>query len=121
MLLKSSAMIIGLILIILGIIGFIPALTPEGKLLDIFMVNPMHNLFHLVSGAIALLCGLNSSLASKIFFIIFGIIYLIVAILGFMIGEGMVLDFLAVNQADNILHVVIAFVALSLGSFFRAT
>jgi len=48
-------------------------------------------------------------------FKIFGIVYLLVAILGFFSGSGSVLGFLDVNSADNWLHVVLGIVVLGAG------
>lgn len=121
MLLKTLAIVLGLVLIVFGILGFIPGLVQDGKLFDVFAVSHMYNLFYIISGGIALLCGISGSIASKIYFIIFGIIFLIVAILGFMVGEGMVLNLLPVNQADNILNIVIAVISLYFGFFFKAS
>lgn len=117
--LKILAIIFGLLMIVIGILGFLPDFTPNNKLLNLFLVNPMHNVVHLTTGIVALICGLTSGMASKMFFIIFGIIYGIVAILGFMIGQGMVLDLIAVNKADNWLHAGIAAVCLYFGFFLR--
>ena len=115
--LRTLATIFGLVLIAFGVLGFLPELTPEGKLLGIFMVNPVHNVIHLVSGGVALFCGLSSTFASKVYFIAFGIVYAAVAVLGFMLGEGMLFDLIAINTADNWLHTVIAVVSLYFGLF----
>lgn len=113
--LKTVAIIFGVIFILIGILGFVPSLTPEGKLLGIFMVNGAHNLVHLLTGVVAILCGLASERASKLFFIIFGVIYGLVTILGFVQGTGMLLGLIAINPADNWLHLAITAVSLWLG------
>lgn len=118
--LKILAILFGLVMIVLGILGFLPDFTPNNKLLTLFLVNPMHNVVHLLTGILALVCGLTSGFASKMFFIIFGIVYAIVAVLGFMIGQGMVFDLIAVNHADNWLHAAIAAVSLYFGFFLRS-
>jgi hypothetical protein len=53
--------------------------------------------------------------AAKTYFQVFGVIYAIVAILGFISGDAPVLGFLANNMADAWLHAVIAVVALYMG------
>lgn len=110
---KTAALVIGIVFIAVGILGFIPnpLVSPTG----LFAVNTMHNLVHLISG-IVLLAGLYSfgaSLALKIV----GIVYALVAILGFFIvGEdGMMLGMIHVNDADKWLHVVLAVVILLAG------
>ena len=49
------------------------------------------------------------------FFKIFGIVYALVAVLGFMKGNGLVLGMISNNTADTWLHVVLAVVMLFLG------
>ena len=117
--LKVFAILFGLVFLIVGILGFIPDYTPGGNLFGLFTVNAAHNIIHLASGLIALLCGFSSSSASKMFFIIFGIVYGLVALLGFYYGEGLLFKLVAINQADNWLHTGIAAVCLYLGFFVR--
>ena len=84
-------------------------------LLHIFMVNGPHNIVHITSGIVFLLCGFAGAGASSTFFKIFGIVYALVAILGFVKGEGMLLGLISNNVADTWLHVVLAAVMLFLG------
>ena len=53
--------------------------------------------------------------ASRVFFQAFGVIYGLVAVLGFFYGDAPLLGIVANNAADSVLHVVIAVVALYLG------
>src|ERR1700722_2187369 len=118
--LKIFAILFGLVMIVAGILGFLPDFAPNNKLFTLFLINPMHNIVHLLTGIVALVCGISSGLASKIFFIIFGLIYAAVAILGFMMGQGLLFDSIAINHADNWLHAVIATVSLYLGLFIQS-
>jgi hypothetical protein len=74
-------------------------------------VNTLHNIIHLLTGIFALVLAKNSA---KMFFKVFGVVYLIVTIVGFVQG-GTVLGLFGVNMADNVLHLVIAAFALWLG------
>ncbi len=118
--LRILAILFGLIMIAVGILGFMPDFVKEGQLFGVFSVNFWHNVFHLASGILALFCGFSSSRASKIFFILFGLIYLAVAILGFMQGEGMLFGLVAINHADNWLHLAISLVSLYFGLFIKS-
>jgi hypothetical protein len=113
--LKTAAIVFGAALLLAGVLGFVPAATPNGMLLGIFHVNAAHNVVHLLSGAVALWAGFASVPASRLYFRIFGVVYALVAVLGFYLGEGMLLGLIAINPADNWLHVAIAIVALVLG------
>ena len=72
---KATAILVGLIFLLIGIVGFVPAITPaNGMLLGIFHVNTAHNTVHLASGIVFLLCGMAGTGPSQTFFRIFGII-----------------------------------------------
>lgn len=118
--LKVLAILFGLVFVILGIVGFLPQYAPEGKLFNLFAINTPHNLIHLATGVIAVLCGFSSSRASKIFFIVFGLVYAGVAALGFYHGGNMLFDMIAINTADNWLHAGIAAISLYFGFFLQS-
>jgi hypothetical protein len=110
---RSFALIFGVVLILVGIAGFIPAMLINGNLLlGIFEVNVHHNVIHLLSGAIALLASMQTAY-SRLYFQIIGIVYAVVAVLGFFMGGNLII--MHVNMADNILHLAIALVALWIG------
>jgi hypothetical protein len=113
---QQAAKWFGIVLLAVGILGFIPGVvTQGGLLLGIFSVDTLHNLIHIVSGVIGI-ASAGSFKGSKLYFKIFGIVYGIVTILGF-VGGGMVLGMM-MNTADNILHLVIT--AFSLYYGFRS-
>ena len=118
---KAAAILFGIVFLVVGICGFVPSITTPmegmegGMLLGIFHVNTAHNIIHLASGAVFLLCGLAGAGPSRTFFKIFGIVYALVAILGFMKGDGMLLGMVANNMADVWLHVGLAVVMLFFG------
>jgi Domain of unknown function (DUF4383) len=113
---KTAAILFGIVFLLIGILGFVPAITPaNGMLLGIFHVNTAHNFVHLASGVIFLLCGMAGAGASRTFFRIFGIVYALVALLGFYYGDQALLGLIANNTADTWLHVVLAVVMLFLG------
>lgn len=112
---QKLATIFGVVLLLIGVLGFIPGITNNGLLLGIFAVDTLHNIIHLVTGAVMLWAGMTSLKASRTGFQVFGVIYAIVAILGFMTGDGQLLGLISNNMADTWLHVVIAVVALYAG------
>jgi hypothetical protein len=116
---KQLALIVGAVFIAIGILGFIPALAPQDYLVGIFHVNGPHNMVHLVSGAIAVLTGLISEAAARRYFQIFGIVYTVVTVMGFFVGEGFIFGFLSNNMADVILHLAISALSLYAGFGMR--
>jgi hypothetical protein len=117
--LKKLAVVFGVVFLVVGALGFVPALTPDGHLLGLFHVNPLHNVVHLASGAVALWVGLTSERGAKLYFQIFGLVYAVVAILGFIYDDRPILGLVANNAADTRLHVVIAVAALYLGFLMK--
>jgi hypothetical protein len=116
---KTAAILFGIVFLVVGILGFVSAATPDVNgmpmLLGIFHVNTVHNCIHLASGIIFLLVGMAGAGPSRTFFKIFGIVYAIVAVLGFMNPAGPLLGMVANNPADNYLHTGLAVVMLFLG------
>lgn len=118
---KRLAVVFGVVFILVGIMGFIPAVAPvdaetgHAHLLGIFAVNAGHNWVHILSGVAALVAGFMSAAASRTYFRVFGVIYGLVTILGFFVGRGELLGFMAHNVADVALHLAISIVALFLG------
>ena len=112
---KTAAIIFGIVFLLIGFLGFVPAIAPDGMLLGIFHVNAAHNIVHLLSGMAALACGFASAGASRLYLRIFGLVYGLVALLGFVQGEGMLLGLISNNMPDVWLHVAISAVSLILG------
>jgi hypothetical protein len=116
---KTAAILFGIVFLVVGILGFVPACTTDMNgmpmLLGIFHVNTAHNIVHLASGAVFLLCGMASASASRTFFKLFGVVYALVAVLGFYYGDQPLLGIISSNRADTWLHVGLALVMLILG------
>src|SRR5262245_43494822 len=114
---KTAGIVIGAVFVIVGIVGFIPnpLVSPTG----LFAVNTAHNLVHLLSGAAILVCAL-SGVATALSLQIFGVLYALVAILGFFLHGEMLLGLIRVNHADHWLHVLLAVVILAAGFLLPA-
>ncbi len=109
---KTAAIVIGVVFLAVGILGFFPnpLVSPTG----LFAVNTTHNLIHIVSG-IVLLAGAYTALGASNGLKIIGVVYAAVAILGLVAGGNMLLGMIAMNQADQWLHVALAVVILAAG------
>ena len=115
--LKTLSWVFGIVLTLVGVLGFVPGLTTNDMLLGIFMVGGLHNLIHLVTGLAALAAAMGY-FSPKMYFQIFGVVYGIVTVVGFVQGDT-VLGLIMVNMADNLLHLVIAAVALYAGFMMK--
>lgn len=117
--LKVFAIVAGLLMVFIGALGFDPQAVPDGEhLFGIFRINTLHNIIYIAAGAISLLCGFVSEAAARLFFQSSGFIYALWALLGFYYMDEPILGLLANNMADNILHIILAAVALGLGYLF---
>jgi len=112
---KTLAILFGVVFLAIGILGFVPGITKDEMLLGIFMVNTVHSVIHIVSGVVFLLAGMGGAGASRMWFQIFGLIYAVVAIMGFVVGNGMIFNLISNNTADTWLHVVLAVLMLLIG------
>src|SRR4051812_50210014 len=88
---KTMAVLFGIIFLVIGALGFVPAVTKDQMLLGIFHVNAAHNAVHLLSGVVALFCGMTSMAAARWYFRIFGLVYALVAVMGVLAGGGTML------------------------------
>ncbi|HEY4515671.1 MAG TPA: DUF4383 domain-containing protein [Candidatus Paceibacterota bacterium] len=107
---KKLAKVFGIIFILVGLLGFIG--NPVIGEMGFFHSDMIHNLIHIVSGLILLLAAAKG--AASMWLKILGIIYLLVAVLGFMMidstGMAYVLGIISVNSADNWLHLVLGLI-----------
>ena len=105
---KTASIIFGIVFILVGILGFIPngIINPHDA---IFHADALHSTVHLVSGVLFLIVGFATPGSAAIFCKIFGVVYFLLGVLGFINfgtdGMGELLGFLHVNGADNYLHV----------------
>lgn len=112
---KNFALYFGIVLTAVGALGFVPGITDEsGALLGIFHVDALHNIIHLATGILGILVGTMWASHAGLYFKVFGVVYGLVAVLGLVQGDS-VLGLIAVNMADNVLHVAIAAIALYVG------
>jgi hypothetical protein len=117
--LKKIAVCFGLVFLLMGVLGFVPGITENEMLFGIFHVNPAHNMVHLLSGAVALICAMAGSGAARLFFQFFGLVYGAIAVLGLVKGDVHLFGMISNNMADVWLHGIISLVSLVLGFGMR--
>ncbi|WP_448626361.1 DUF4383 domain-containing protein [Geodermatophilus sp. URMC 64] len=117
---QMAALAVGAIYTLIGIIGFFVTgfddfAAHTGESLLGFMINPLHNVVHLVIGIAGLLLA-RSLAGARTYGWLLAAGYGAAFVYGlFAVGEDW--DFLALNWADNILHLVTALLgaAIALG------
>lgn len=105
---KSLTWILGIVLLLVGIAGYV-----TGDMLLWFQVDPIHNAVHVLSGIVGIGAAMSGTSYSRLYLIIFGIVYALVAVIGFATGD--IFGLFGVNDADNYLHAAIALVSLGAG------
>ena len=116
------ALVIGLTLVAAGIAGFFYNASfatgddvPRDAVIGILDVNGWHNLVHIATGVAGLLLA-GSYDGARLFALGGGALYLVVAVAGFIAGDGgVLLGLIPVNTEDNLLHLLIAIAGLGAG------
>jgi hypothetical protein len=111
------SLVFGVVLLLVGIVGFFvnssfdTGSSPSGDQLIAFKVNGWHNLVHIASGLAGIALS-RTPASARAFALGFGAVYGIVTIYGLIAGTN-VLGLLAINGADNVLHLVIALAGIA--------
>lgn len=106
---KNLYLLVGGVLVLVGIVGFVM----PSPLFGIFEVNALHNVIHLLSGALTILAATQGVGAMRTWGRIFGVVYLAVGIAGFVTPD--LFGLMHVNTPDNLLHIGLAAVFLYVG------
>lgn len=110
---KKLAMLFGVIFVIVGLLGFVSnPIVGSGNAM--FLTNTMHNIVHLLVGVIMIIMSSQGEASASMSLTIFGVIYLVLAVLGFLMKSPL-LGFVDYNSADNWLHLVLGVVLLAAG------
>ena len=110
------ALLAGGTLVVAGIIGFFysSAFGSPGDVDSVFGildVNGWHNVVHIVTGALGLLA---LGYAARVYAGGLGLVYVVVAIWGFAIGNHeSILGFIPVNTEDSVLHSILGITGLA--------
>lgn len=116
------ALLMGATLVAAGVIGFFynssfdtgDSVTRDA-VFGILDVNAWHNIVHLATGALGL-AVFRSAPNARLYALGLGVVYLGVAIWGFVLGDGeVILSLIPVNTEDNVLHLIIALTGLAAG------
>src|SRR5688572_11368101 len=115
------ATVLGVVFLLVGVLGFVMP-TLLGAHLSL-----AHNIIHLVSGAVSLWLGLKGTPSgAKTFCIVFGAVYLLLGVCGFLLGTGddrmltLIPDQLMFGTMDHLIHIVFGAIYL-IGGFTTRT
>jgi hypothetical protein len=115
---QKAAAAVGIVFLAVGVLGFIPGITTnyssmafgghhsEALLLGLFQVSILHNIVHLLFGIAGLVLARTYSGARQ-YLLIGGIIYLVLFLYGLVIDQDTAANFVPINTADDILHLLL--------------
>lgn len=109
---KKFTMILGVVLSAVGVVGWFTG--GHDHTLVIFGINMAHNMVHVLSGAVALLAVMGGEQYSKTYCLLFGAVYGLVTLAGFL-NVGTIVSLLNLNMADNLLHLAISVACFAVG------
>jgi hypothetical protein len=109
---QRISLALGIAYIAIGVLGFIPGITVpstpagQGMLLGIFAVNPLHNVAHLVLGAVLVWAGMSPAMTIQVNKAL-AVVFALLVVVSFLapIAEGV-----AINPPDTFLHLASALV-----------
>jgi hypothetical protein len=114
---RTLGVVMGGLFLTGGILGFVPGVIKGGMYFGIFMVNPPHNILHIASGTIFLIASIFGARPARAWFLIFGTFYAAMAVIGLVIGDGMIFGLISNNRYDAWGHAVLAAAMLLIGIF----
>jgi len=111
------ALVFGAVYLLVGIVGFFVTgfdhfadNSQHEMLIGLFMINPLHNIAHILVGVVGLLLARTLAGARTYGWLLAGL-YGALFVYGLLaVGESW--DFLNINAADNVLHIATAAVGL---------
>jgi Domain of unknown function (DUF4383) len=117
--------LVGAVLVIAGIIGFFYSAgfdtgvdgvaADTDDVFGILAVNGWHNLVHIALGVLALAVA-GSTSGARAYCLGIGLVYVVLAIWGFIDSDNIILGLLPLNNEDNFLHLILGLTGLAAGA-----
>jgi ABC-type transport system involved in multi-copper enzyme maturation permease subunit len=118
------ALVIGVVYLLVGLAGFLvtgfDGFTEHdhSQTLLGFAINPLHNIVHILIGALGLAMWKKSDSARTFGWILF-VVYGLTFVYGLIVANNEDLNFLNINGADNVLHILSALAGLAIALWPR--
>ena len=123
---QKAAAAVGAVFLLVGLLGFIPGITSnydqlefasadsDALLLGLFQVSILHNIVHLLFGVLGLAMARSVS-GARTYLVFGGIVYLVLFLYGLLVGQESAANFVPLNGADDVLHLLLGIGMILLG------
>lgn len=123
---QAAAVLVGAVFLLVGVLGFIPGITTgsgsleaaghesHAELLGIFQVSVLHNVVHLLFGVVGIALARRPS-SARTFLVVGGGVYLLLCLYGVVVDKDSQANFVPLNTADDVLHLVLGVGMIALG------
>jgi hypothetical protein len=123
---QNAAMLVGVVFLLVGILGFIPGITSnydelkfaghnsDAQLLGIFDTSILHNIVHLLLGIAGITLARTID-GARTYLVGGGLVYLVLFVYGAIWHSEKGSNWIPVNWADNILHLALGAGMVGLG------
>ncbi|MBG0829984.1 DUF4383 domain-containing protein [Planomonospora sp. ID67723] len=124
--LQLAALVVGIVFLLVGVLGFIPGITSnvdelefaghqsDALLLGVFEVSILHNIVHLLFGVAGVALA-RTWAGARNYLIGGGAVYLLLWLYGMLIAHDSPANFVPLNAADNWLHLFLGLGMVALG------
>jgi hypothetical protein len=112
---KKLGMLMGGLFLTGGILAFVPGVTRDGMYFGVFMVNTAHNIMHIASGTIFVIASMVGARPARLWFQLFGVFYGTLAVMGFVVGDGLIFGLIMNSPFDSWGHAALALMMLVIG------
>lgn len=116
------ALVLGVVYLLVGLLGFLVtgfdgfAEHDHSRTLLGFAVNPLHNIVHLLVGALGVSMWKRDDSARKFGWILF-VLYGLTFVYGLIVQNNETANILNINAADNVLHLLSAIAGLAIAKW----
>jgi hypothetical protein len=118
---RTLAIVWGLLFLLGGIFGFVPGITNDRMFLGIFLVNTPHGIMHIASGIVFLVFSRLGARAARLWFLLFGAFYAGLGVYGVWGGDGLICGLISNNLYDGWGHIFLGLVLLLIRVVVPAT
>lgn len=123
---QQAATVVGVVFLLVGVLGFVPGITTDydslsfashhsdARLLGLFQVSVLHNVVHLLFGVVGLALA-RTLHGARGYLVVGGIVYLVLFLYGLLVPEDSSANFVPLNAADDVLHLLLGLGMIALG------